>query len=116
DWQVGGWAHAVLYIAAVLAAPVLVLWAVQGLTALQRSRLHATLGLELPAAQQSAERKPGRKPWPAGPWSTAATWRQLGYLLLAVLIGGAGGGLVVACLLAPVAAIGYLAMGRPAAL
>ena len=42
-WPVGGWAHAVEYIAAVLAGPVLALWAVQGLAALQRSRLRATL-------------------------------------------------------------------------
>src|SRR5215831_11674600 len=48
-WPVGGWAHAVLYLAEVLAAPVLVLWVIQGLAALQRARLHATLGLELPA-------------------------------------------------------------------
>ncbi len=111
NWPVGVWALAVLYVAMVLAAPVLVLWVVQGLTALQRSRLHATLGLELPDNGQSAR----RKPWPVGPWRDAATWRQLGYHLLAVLIGGAGGGLVAACWLAPVAAIGYLAAGHTAA-
>jgi len=115
-WPVGGWAHAVLYIATVLAAPVLVLWAVQGLTALQRSRLRATLGLDLAPGPRSAERRPGRIPWPADAWAAAATWRQLGYHLLAVLIGGAGGGLVVACLLAPAAAIGFLAAGHPAVL
>jgi signal transduction histidine kinase len=112
NWPVGGWAHAALYIAVVLAAPVLVLWAVQGLTALQRQRLRATLGVEIPAGQRSA----GRLPWPAGPWGAAATWRQLGYHVLAVLTGGAGGGLVVACLLAPAAAIGYLSVGHPGAL
>jgi hypothetical protein len=42
DWPVGGWSHAALYIAVVMAGPVLVLWAVQGLTALQRSRLATT--------------------------------------------------------------------------
>src|SRR5215470_3778977 len=110
-WPVGGWAHAVLYLAEVLAAPVLVLWVIQGLAALQRARLHATLGLELPAGGRAAQ----RKPWPVGPWRDAATWRQLGYHLLAVLIGGAGGGLVVACWLAPVGAIGYLAAGHTAA-
>src|SRR5215475_5715850 len=110
-WPVGGWAHAVLYLAEVLAAPVLVLWVIQGLAVLQRARLHATLGLELPAGGRAAQ----RKPWPVGPWRDAATWRQLGYHLLAVLIGGAGGGLVVACWLAPVAAIGYLAAGHTAA-
>ena len=100
NWPVGGWAHAALYIAVVLAAPVLMLWAVQGLTALQRSRLRATLGVEIPAGRRSA----GRMPWPAGPWAAASTWRQLGHHVLAVFTGGAGGGLVVACLLAPAAA------------
>src|SRR5262249_23034820 len=49
NWPVGGWARAVLYAAMVLAAPILVLWVIQGLAALQRARLHATLGLDLPA-------------------------------------------------------------------
>jgi signal transduction histidine kinase len=110
-WPVGGWAHAVLYIAVVLAGPVLALWAVQGLTALQRSRLRATLGLEIPALPGAAE----RGPWPVGPWLTAATWRQLGFHLLAILTGVIGGGLVAVCWLAPVAAIAYLAVGRPRA-
>jgi len=71
-WPVGGWAHAVLYVAVVLAGPVLALWAVQGLAALQRSRLRATLGLDIPAVPRAAE----RRPWPVGPWLTAATWRS----------------------------------------
>jgi signal transduction histidine kinase len=108
-WPVGGWAHAVLYIAVVLVGPVLALWAVQGLAALQRSRLRATLGLEIPAGPRAAE----RRPWPVGPWLAAATWRQLGFHLLAILTGVAGGGLVAACWLAPAAAIGYLAAGHP---
>src|SRR5262252_9143598 len=56
-WPVGGWAHAVLYIAVVAAGPVLVLWSVQGLTALQRSRLRATVGLEIPAGPRAPERR-----------------------------------------------------------
>jgi signal transduction histidine kinase len=111
QWPVGGWAHAVLYIAVVAVVPVLALWAVQGLTALQRSRLRATLGLEIPAGP----RAPERRPWPVGPWLAAATWRQLGFHLLAILTGVIGGGLVAACWLAPVAAIAYLATGRPPA-
>jgi signal transduction histidine kinase len=110
-WPVGGWAHAVLYIAVVAAGPVLALWAVQGLAALQRSRLRATLGLEIPAAQRAAE----RGPWPVGPWLTAATWRQLAFHLLALVTGVLGGGLVAACWLVPVAAIAYLAAGHPPA-
>src|SRR5207344_2808125 len=108
-WPVGGWAHDAEYIAAVVAGPVLMLWAVQGLTALQRSRLRATLGLEIPAGPPAAE----RRPWPVGPWLAAATWRQLGFHLLAILTGVIGGGLVAACWLAPVAAIAYLAAGHP---
>jgi signal transduction histidine kinase len=112
DWPVGGWSHAALYIAVVLAGPVLVLAAVQGLTALQRSRLHFTLGLDIPARSRAAE----RRPWPIGPWFAAATWRQLGFHLLSIFNGVAGGGLVAACWLAPVAAIAYLvAAGPPAA-
>ena len=45
----GGWRHAVLYAVAIVAIPVPMLWAVQGLSALQRSRLHATLGPRDPA-------------------------------------------------------------------
>jgi signal transduction histidine kinase len=108
-WPVGGWGHAAAYMAVVVAGPVLVLWAVQGLAALQRSRLRATLGLEIPAGPRAAE----RRPWPVGPWLAAATWRQLGFHLLAIVAGVLGGGLVAACWLAPVAAIGYLAAGRP---
>jgi signal transduction histidine kinase len=111
DWPVGGWSHAALYIAVVLAGPVLALAAVQGLTALQRSRLHLTLGLDIPARSRGAE----RRPWPIGPWFTAATWRQLGFHLLSIFTGVAGGVLVAACWLAPVAAVVYLAAGRPPA-
>src|SRR5215470_280483 len=110
-WPVGGWAHAVLYIAVVLVGPALALWAVQGLAALQRSRLRATLGLDIPAGA----RAPERRPWPVGPWLAAATWRQLGFHLLALVTGVIGGVLVAACWLVPVAAIAYLAAGHPPA-
>jgi signal transduction histidine kinase len=111
EWPVGGWAHAVLYIAVVVVGPVLALWAVQGLSALQRSRLRSALGVEIPVGSRVSD----SKPWPVGPWLAAATWRQLGYHLLAILTGVAGGGLVAACWLAPAAAIGYLAAGHPPA-
>jgi len=110
EWPVGGWGHAVLYIAVVAAGPVLALWVVQGLTAVQRARLHATLGVTIPAGPRAE-----RKPWPVGPWLAAATWRQLGFQLLALVTGVGGGGLVAACWLAPLAAIGYLAAGHPPA-
>jgi len=108
-WPVGGWGHAVLYIAVVVVGPVLALWAVQGLTALQRSRLRATLGVDIPLGPRAGE----RKPWPVGPWLAAATWRQLGFHLLAIVTGVGGGCLVAACWLAPLAAIAYLAAGGP---
>ena len=107
----GGWAHAALYIAVVLVGPVLALWVVQGMTAVQRARLHATLGMTILVGSRGA----GRKPWPVGPWLAATTWRQLGFHLLALVTGVAGGGLVAVCWLAPVAAIGYLATGHPPA-
>jgi signal transduction histidine kinase len=111
QWPVGGWALAAAYIATVVAGPVLALWTVQGLTALQRSRLRATLGLEIPAGARASE----RRPWPVGPWLAAATWRQLGFHLLAIVTGVIGGGLVAACWLAPLAAVAYLATGHPPA-
>ncbi len=112
EWPVGGWTHAALYIAAVLLLPLLIPWVAQGLTALQRSRLRATLGAEISAPARTA----GRAPWPVGPWLASATWRQLAFHLLAVLTGVAGGSLVAACWLAPAAAAGYLAVhgGSPA--
>jgi signal transduction histidine kinase len=111
QWPVGGWAHAVLYLTVVVVGPVLALWAVQGLTALQRSRLRATLGVDIPVGSRAAE----RKPWPVGPWLAATTWRQLGFHLLAIVTGVAGGVLVAGCWLAPAAAISYLAVGHPPA-
>ena len=111
EWPVGGWALAALYVAVVVVGPVLALWLVQGLTAVQRARLQATLGLTTPVGSAAA----GHQPWPVGPWLAATTWRQLGFHLLALVTGVAGGGLVAACWLAPVAAIGYLAAGHPPA-
>src|SRR5215467_14576348 len=93
----GGWAKAVLYLAVAVLVPVLVPWVVQGLTALQRARLHATLGTEIPTPVRTA----GRAPWPAGPWLAAGTWRQLGYHLLAIVTGIAGGLLIVLFPVAP---------------
>jgi len=74
----GGWARAALYVAVAVLLPVLVPWAVQGLSALQRARLRATLGAEIPAPARPLER----------------TGHQLAYHLLA-LFTGVGGGLLV---------------------
>jgi signal transduction histidine kinase len=110
NWPVGSWGHIVLYVATVIAGPVLGLWAIQGLTALQRSRLRAVNAVDIPAGDSAAE----HKPWPVGPWLAAATWRQLAFHVLALGIGAAGG-LAAGCWLAPVAAIAYLAAGHPSA-
>src|SRR4029077_18323650 len=74
----GGWAHAAIYTAVVLVVPLLAPWVVQGLSVLQRSRLRATLGAEIPAPVRPLRR----------------TWHQLAYHLLA-LFAGVGGALLV---------------------
>jgi signal transduction histidine kinase len=110
NWPVGSWGHVVLYLGVVIAGPVLALWAVQGLTALQRSRLRAVSRVDIPAGSRAAE----RKPWPVGPWLAAGTWRQLAFHVLSIGTGAASG-LAAACWLAPAAAIGYLVAGHPSA-
>jgi signal transduction histidine kinase len=90
-----------------LAGPVLLLWAVRGLGAVQRARFRAVLGVEIPAPPRVAVGA-----WPLRPvraWRTPATWRQLGYHLLAMTGGIAGGALVAACWSAPLLAVAYLA-------
>jgi signal transduction histidine kinase len=98
----GGRRLAVAYGLVVVAVPVVAPWCVRACGALQRRRFRAVLGLELPPPP----RAPGA--WPLRPlrqWGAAATWRQLAYHLLALVIGGAGGALVALCWLAlPVAA------------
>jgi len=89
----GGWEHAALYATAVVLVLLLTPWVAEGITALQRSRLLATLGAEIPVPARAA----WRAPWPAGPWLAGGTWRQLGYHLLALVTGVGGGLLVAAC-------------------
>ncbi|HEX7149397.1 MAG TPA: histidine kinase, partial [Actinomycetota bacterium] len=108
DGPVGGWELAVLYAAVALGAPALLLRAVRVFGTLQRARFRTLLGIEIPA--------PPRGPaggWPllrpVRAWRAPATWRQLGYHLLALVGGTAGGALVLACWSAPVLAIAYLA-------
>src|SRR5690348_3315369 len=79
--------HIALYVATILFIPVVLPWLVLGQTALQRSRLHATLGLEFPHALRAAS----RGPWPFGPWRAVATWRQLGYHVISLVTGLIGG-------------------------
>ena len=74
----GGWARAALYLAVAVLVPALVPWVVQGLTALQRARLRATLGAEIPAPVRPLRR----------------SGHQLAYHLL-TLFTGVGGALLV---------------------
>jgi signal transduction histidine kinase len=106
-WPVGGWGKAVLYAAVALAGPVLLLWAVRGFGALQRARFRTVLGVELPAPPRGAAGSWALRPLRA--WRAPATWRQLGYHLLAMTGGTAAGALVAACWSAPLLAAAYLA-------
>jgi signal transduction histidine kinase len=94
----GGRQLAVAYAVAVVAVPVVAPWCVRACSALQRLRFRAVLGVELPAPPA---RPAGAWPLrPLRPWGAAATWRQLAYHLLGLVIGGAGGALVAVCWLA----------------
>jgi signal transduction histidine kinase len=106
DGPTGGWLLAVSYVLAVALAPVALPWCVRAGSALQRARFRAVLGVELPAPP----RAPGG--WPlrlVRPWRSSATWRQLAYHLLALVIGGVGGALVAICWLALPLALGFAA-------
>src|SRR5262245_18392735 len=100
--------HIMVYLAWVFISPVRALWAVQGATALQRSRLRDVAGVDIPAGSVAL-----RRPWPIGPWLSASTWRQITFHVLSIAI-AAGAGIVVACWLAPLAAIAFLIALRPA--
>jgi signal transduction histidine kinase len=99
--------HVMVYLAWVLISPVLTLWAVQGATALQRSRLRELAGVDIPQGSST-----WRRPWPIGPWLSATTWRQITFHALSIAI-AAGAGIVVACWLGPLAAIAFLIAGPP---
>jgi signal transduction histidine kinase len=106
DGPTGAWELAVFYVVVAAAGPVLLLWSVQGLGALQRARFGATLGVAVPPPGGSDGAWLLR---PVRAWGAPATWRQLGYHLLAMTVGVAGGALVAACWSAPVLAVAYLA-------
>jgi signal transduction histidine kinase len=114
DWPVGGWGNAMLYAAAVLAGPVLLAWGVRGFGALQRARFRAVLGVEIPAPPRvaAAAGAGGWALWPVRAWLAPSTWRQLGYHLLALVSGTAGGVLVALCWSAPLLAVAYVAGGQ----
>ena len=79
------WEHVAVYVGIVLLIMALTPWLVHGLSAMQRSRLRVTLGAEIPAPVRPLGR----------------TWHQLGYHLLAVPAGLAGGLLAVLFPVAP---------------
>ncbi|HSR83262.1 MAG TPA: histidine kinase [Streptosporangiaceae bacterium] len=106
----GDAAHIAVYVAAVFVGPVAELSAVQGVTALQRSRLRAVAGRDIPLGSRTAE----RRPWPLGLWLSASTWRQIAFHLLSIGVGLAAC-IVVVCWLAPALAITYLIVGAPSA-
>jgi signal transduction histidine kinase len=87
----GNWEHVGLYVVVSVLVFVLLPWVVQGLAQLQRSRIRAMLGTEIPVPARAAG--PGR--WLAGPWLDGRTWCQLGYHVLAVVTGFAGALLAV---------------------
>jgi signal transduction histidine kinase len=114
DGPTGAWWLIVLYAVVAVASPVPLLWCVRALSALQRLRFRSVLGVEIPAPPSVAG---GWPLWPLRPWRAPATWRQLGYHLLALVIGGAGGALVATCWLAwalALASAGELWSWRPA--
>ncbi len=101
--QPGGWELVVLYVLVAVLGPIPVLWVVRALTALQRARFRATLGVEIPVVREVAGRWPLRV---ATAWRSPTTWRQLGYHLLTLLTGIGGGLLVLSCWSAPLLAAG----------
>jgi signal transduction histidine kinase len=94
------------YVVVALAGPVLPLWVTHRLAAVQRERFRAVLGLEIAAPPRVAGGALLLRPVRA--WRAPATWRQLGYHLLAMTGGTAGGLLVAACWAAPLLAAAYL--------
>ena len=110
DGNTGAWELAWFYVVVILAGPVLLLWAVQGLGVLQRERFGAVLGVEI-AAPPRAVGGSSLLLRPLRAWRAPATWRQLGYHLVGMTGGTAGGLLVAACWSAPVLAVASL-VGR----
>ncbi len=106
DGPTGAPVLAVVYVVAAVAAPLPLLWCVRGFGAVQRARFRAVLGVEIPAPPG------GAGDWPLRPirsWRASATWRQLAYHLLALVVGCAGGALVAACWSGVAFAVAYAA-------
>jgi signal transduction histidine kinase len=95
---------AVLYVVVAVSGPVALPWCVQAFGAVQRARFRSVLGIELAAPSPVAGGGPLRL---VRPWRAPTTWRQLGYHLLALVVGPVGGGLVAICWSAVVLAPWY---------
>jgi signal transduction histidine kinase len=85
---------AVLFVVVAVAGPAAPPWCVQAFGAVQRARFRTVLGIEIAAPPRVAGSWPLRL---VRPWRAPATWRQLGYHLLALVGGTAGGALVAIC-------------------
>ena len=81
-------------------------WCVQAFGVLQRVRFRVVLGVEIPAPPRVTGRWPLRL---VRPWRAAATWRQLGYHVLAGVVGTVASAVVVTCWSAVPLALGYTA-------
>jgi len=100
----GAWVLAVLYVVIAVASPVALLLCVRAFSALQRARFRTVLGVEIPAPPRVTGGWPLRL---LRAWRAPATWRQLSYHLMALVIGGVGGALVAMCWLAGALALAY---------
>ena len=93
DGPGGDWRLVVLYVLMGAAGPVLLLGIVWLLSAVQRARFARVLGIRIAA--------------PPRAWRSPATWRQLGYHLLALITGTVGGAVVAICWSAVIFPIWY---------
>lgn len=91
----------VVYVGATLTGPFAILLCIRFASVLQRERFRSVLGVEIAA--------PAEVPW-AGwrrfthPWATASTWRQIAYHLVAAVLAGPAGVVVVIFWSAPLLA------------
>jgi signal transduction histidine kinase len=97
----GHWLLPVLYVVVAVLGPAALPPLVRFFSVLQRERFRALLGVEIAAPKHD----PGVG-WRriVRPWTVGSTWRQLAYHLLAPLLGGLSGLVVVLCWAAPLLA------------
>jgi len=100
----GGWVLAVACVVVAVASPLALLWCVHASSALQRARFRTVLGVEISAPPSVVGGWPLRA---VRPWRAATTWRQLGYHLLALVIGTVGSAVVTIFWSAAIIAVAY---------